>query len=1182
MNSPKLRLHFVCGAIILWAVAQATAQPFSILQSFGVAGNGPIGTLVRASDGSLYGTTSYGGAGDLGVIFRMNSDGTGATNIFSFSEAAGAYPYGGLTLNGSTLYGTTTGGGTNDYGTVFEIQTDGSGFTSLHAFNDSDGSSPMGTLTLIGSVLYGTTQSGGTSGSGTVFSINTSGSGFATLKNFSETVYNGSTVSTNFDGTSPSDGVIVSGTTLYGTAYEGGPFGYGTVFALSLSGSVFSNLYSFTGLNDGEFPDAGLVISGSTLYGATVEGGTNDYGTVFALQTDGDGFTVLHQFDYDDGEEPYAAMVLSGSTLYGTTFGGGQYGGGTIFQMNTGGSGFTNLVNMDYDSTGSSPYGLTLSGSTLFGINASGGAAGLGTVYTLNTDDAGFTVINNFIEVVGSNPYGGLIAGPNNTLYGTLSAGGADNNGVVFQINQNGSGFSHLYDFTSEGSDGNAPYSKLVTDGTFLYGTTFQGGAPGYGEVFKVNPDGSGLSSIFSFQYGGTDNSGANPIGGLVLSGHTLYGTTSVGGLYDGGTVYSLNTDGTRFTVLHHFQFSSDGSSPQGALVVSGDMLYGTTSDGGSLDYGTVFGLSINGGGFTNLHSFGFADGASPYSDLVASGNMLYGTTEMGGSNDMGEVFALTMNGNGFTNLHNFIGADGSSPYAGLVLSGSTLFGTTSTGGSSGFGTVFAMSTSGSGFTDLYNFTGGDDGGNSFGDLALSGSTLYGTTAFAGADGEGVVFKLQTGGTGFATLYAFDGGSDGANPFGGLLLSNGVLYGTASAGGTGQQGTVFQLSATGGGFATIHSFNSSSDGSTPYGTLVLSGTTLYGTTYRGGSGGYGTIYAVATDGSGLTPLHNFNGGEDGAFPYAGLLLAGGTLFGTTFSGGAADDGAIFKINTDGSGFATLLSFPTTRQNPFTGSYGNTDGASPVGGLVLAGSTLYGTASQGGGFGYGVVFGLDTNGSGFRVLHNFSFADGSGPYGGLTVNGNSLYGITSGGGFYGYGTIFKVNTDGSGFTNLHNFAYSDGGVPEATMVLSGSALFGTTTTGGAQGYGTVFQFNLNGTGFTTLHSFISTDGSTPYGSLALTGNAIYGVTDLGGPGSGGVIFSIGGLTLSMPALQIEGSGVSMTVSWPSPSTGYILQQSGNLLPAGWANFQGVTTDNGTTKSITISPANGNQFFRLQSP
>ena len=151
-----------------------------------------------------------------------------------------------------------------------------------------------------------------------------------------------------------------------------------------------------------------------------------------------------------------------------------------------------------------------------------------------------------------------------------------------------------------------------------------------------------------------------------------------------------------------------------------------------------------------------------------------------------------------------------------------------------------------------------------------------------------------------------------------------------------------------------------------------------------------------------------------------------------------------------------------------------------------------------------------------------------------------------------------------------------------MVLSGSALFGTTTTGGAQGYGTVFQINLDGAGFTTLHSFVLTDGSTLFGSVALAGNAIYGVTDLGGPGNGGVIFSIGGLTLSAPALQIQGSSVSITVSWPSPSTGYVLQQGGSLLPAGWANFQGVTTDNGTTKSITISPASSTQFFRLQSP
>jgi uncharacterized repeat protein (TIGR03803 family) len=1163
-------------AVVLCAGTQLTAQPFSILKTFGISGENPIGAPVCAPDGTIYGTTQYGGAADFGAVYRVNSDGSGASNIFSFSGVNGSNPNGGLVLSGTTLYGTTYEGGASGSGTVFALQTDGSGFTNLHDFDYTDGSGPQSSLALSGGVLFGTTEYGGTAQNGTVFSINTDGSGFTSLKSFSVAIYNGLTGYTNWDGQDPIAGLIVSGNMLYGTAYQGGLFGCGTVFMLSMDGTVFSNLYNFTGIDDGRFPYGGLVASGNTLYGTTAQGGTNDDGTVFSMHMAGTGFTGLHDFDGSDGLNPYASMVLSGSTLYGTTLQGGYYGSGTIFQINTDGSGFTNLQDLGYYDTGEYPYGLTVSGGTLFGVADDGGTVGRGAVFELNTDGSGFTAIDDFIQLEGANPYGGLTAGPGNKLYGTLSTGGTANNGVVFEINQDGSGFSQLYDFASEGADGSEPYSSLVSAGDTLYGTTYAGGSSGEGEVFSVNADGSGLTTIYSFQYG---QPGVEPTSGLVLSGNTLYGTTSGGGQLDGGTVFKVNTDGSGFAVLHSFAYTDDGAYPQSALVLSGDMLYGTAVQGGFSDVGTVFAINVDGSGFTNLHSFSYSDGGYPYGDLVASGNMLYGTTKEGTATGLGEVFAMSMDGSSFTNLHAFSGPDGSYPYAGLALSGSMLYGTTEGGGSSGYGTIFGLNINGGGFTNIYNFTGGNDGAYPYAGLVVSGGTLYGATALGGAQTEGNVFQVQADGSGFSSLHAFTGGIDGANPYAALLLSNGVLYGTASDGGAGQQGTVFQLNASVGEFTTIHGFNSSSAGSAPYGSLVLSGSMLYGTTSAGGNNDDGTVFAVGTDGSGFITLHTFNGTGDGSIPYDGLLLSGGTLYGTAYGGGTSDYGTIFKINTDGSGFAVLMSFPTTEQNPFTGNYGNTDGASPEGGLAMAGNTLFGTTTAGGGFGYGIVFSLDTNGSSFKVLHNFGSFDGSSPYAGLAVAGSTLYGSTYGGGSFLYGTVFKINTDGSGFTTLHNFGYLDGGAPQAALVVSGSTLFGTTTYGGSLSYGTVFQINLDGTGFTVLHNFAQADGGTLYGSLAISGNALYGVTDLGGPGGAGVVFSIG-VSLSGPMLQIAPAGNGVIISWPSPSTGYVLQQNGNLLPSGWSNFTGVTNNNGTTQSVTVSPATGTQFYRLQ--
>src|SRR6266851_4397157 len=170
---------------------------------------------------------------------------------------------------------------------------------------------------------------------------------------------------------------------------------------------------------------------------------------------------------------------------------------------------------------------------------------------------------------------------------------------------------------------------------------------------------------------------------------------------------------------------------------------------------------------FTTLHSFGNSDGANPRAGLItnASGNILYGTASGGGSSGNGTVFAVNTDGSGFTNLYGFTGGnDGSAPYAGLILSSNTLYGTASGGGSSGNGTVFAVNTDGSGFTNLYGFTGGNDGSAPNAGLILSFNTLYGTASAGGSSGNGTVFAVNTDGSGFASLYRFTGGNDGSAP----------------------------------------------------------------------------------------------------------------------------------------------------------------------------------------------------------------------------------------------------------------------------------------------------------------------------------------------------------------------------------------------------------------------------------
>jgi uncharacterized repeat protein (TIGR03803 family) len=257
-----------------------------------------------------------------------------------------------------------------------------------------------------------------------------------------------------------------------------------------------------------------------------------------------------------------------------------------------------------------------------------------------------------------------------------------------------------LYTFTGVGADGGQPEAGLLLSGNTLYGTASFGGSSFGGTVFAVNTDGSRFTNLYSFTGG---NDGGMPMAGLVLYGNCLYGTVSQGGTNFFGAVFAVNTNGTAngtgYTNLYSFSgsFANDGDSPMAGLILSGNSLYGTTSGEFSGSYGTVFAIHTDGTGYTNLYTFtGGSGGANPVAGLCLSGSTLYGTTS-GFSSGYGTVFALntkgTAGGTGFTNLYSFAGGlNGAKPQGGVVLSGNTLYGTAQTGGNSSDGTVFSFS----------------------------------------------------------------------------------------------------------------------------------------------------------------------------------------------------------------------------------------------------------------------------------------------------------------------------------------------------------------------------------------------------------------------------------------------------------------------------------------------------------
>ncbi|MEN9675295.1 MAG: hypothetical protein RIS76_1191 [Verrucomicrobiota bacterium] len=290
----------------------------------------------------------------------------------------------------------------------------------------------------------------------------------------------------------------------------------------------------------------------------------------------------------------------------------------------------------------------------------------------------------------------GVLEGKDGALYGTTRLGGPPAGdefplgcGIVFKVNRDGSAYQILHHFSRSADNGNEPWAGLVEDPAgVLYGTTLEGGSNGGGVVFRLNRDGSGFAILHHFQE--NENDGGRPMAGLLYGGDgVLYGTTDSGGnsTQRNGTVFRINPDGTDYRVLHSFpSVDGDGRTPRAALVEGPDqMVYGTTRDGGRRDGGTVFRMGRDGSRFQVLHRFNGSpemkadptgkiemtlkgvtvmaalesDGGSPMSLVFGKEGLLYGFAENRGKNGAGTVFRIQCDGGGFETLHHFLAVDG-------------------------------------------------------------------------------------------------------------------------------------------------------------------------------------------------------------------------------------------------------------------------------------------------------------------------------------------------------------------------------------------------------------------------------------------------------------------------------------------------------------------------------------------
>lgn len=357
-------------------------------------------------------------------------------------------------------------------------------------------------------------------------------------------------------------------------------------------------------------------------------------------------FQVLRYFTNDDGAHPFSDLVQgSDGALYGTTVTGNNQ--------------------TDYD-----------------------------TIFKINPDRSGFTVLRTLDSSTdGANCWGGLWYGSDSALYGTTFVGGTGGVGTVFKIQQDGSGFTVLKNFDAS-TTGGSSYARLTEIEKVLYGTTYVGGTGNAGTLFRMEMDGSGFAVLKHFN---NSTTGGHPTAAVIEGPDgALYGTALHGGSFLSGTIFKINKDGSSFSVVKHMNVSTTGGYPQSRLLLGSDgELYGTASEGGDFDAGTIFTLHADGSGFTVLKSLDtFPNGAHPYASLIeGSDGKLFGTTLRGGSYDWGTVFEMNKDGSGYRVLKRLQYATiGGVPYAGVIqLSDGTLYGTASYGWDDGFGSLFRL-----------------------------------------------------------------------------------------------------------------------------------------------------------------------------------------------------------------------------------------------------------------------------------------------------------------------------------------------------------------------------------------------------------------------------------------------------------------------------------------------------------
>jgi uncharacterized repeat protein (TIGR03803 family) len=695
---------------------------------------------------------------------------------------------------------------------------------------------------------------------------------------------------------------------------------------------------------------------------------------------------------------------------------------------------------------------------------------------------------------------------------------------------------------------------NLTAQSPHFFGVTNTGSGNGLGTLFRTDTNGLNYSLIDTFDL---EKIGTRPgAQELIEVRGKLYGVTPNGGNSNSGVLFEFTPSTGVYTIKHHFD-DSTGKHPYCSLLLAANgKLYGTTTQGGSVNLGTLFEYNLTTNTLSRKINFDQTNlGSSPRGQMQeTSTGIIYGVCERGGAYGNGVLYEYTIGTNVLINKDDFHSSiNGVSPQGGLMKANNgKLYGMCYGGGDNSLGTLFEFDFVTDSLKKKYDFNLINGRSPHSNLIQASNGKLYGTTQYGGYSsglGKGTLFEYDITLDTLKKLRAFGSTNLGYYPSGSLLEDSPgkFLINMRTGGPNSYSGTISEYTIATNYFVSKQYFDRLKTGAAPQGNLVKAVSTgkYYGVCNYGGTGDFGVLFEYDKTVDTLIKKKDFSPSPNGKKPSQNLLKASnGKLYGVT-SGGGTGFGIIFEVDP--------ITEVVTKKAEFNGM----NGKNPVGILIEAvNGKIYGVTSRGGTTNNGTLFMFDIAISTITKLKDMK-PIGAYPYGGLmkATNGK-LYGTTTSGGTYGYGVLFEYNISTDTLIKRDNFGRGAGKSPYGRLLqATNGKLYGTTSYGGDYNKGVVYEFDIAIDSIKTLAIFNDTNGRTPHGGLIQTSTGkLFGMTtygnSFGSTRSRGVIYEF----------DIVSNSIIHKVDFNRYTTGY--GGSGELLEASNGKLYGMSSYSGS--------------------